>query len=420
MKSVKKKKGIIYSIYFKIAALAIVAISAFLAYSISINGSVKKWEDKVYPGVNIKGIDLSGKTREEVVSILNQELVAKIGEKKLNVTVGNNKLVYKYEDLSGNYNIEKAVDEAIGFGKKLNLFKKDSLIRNKDNSSHEINLDFNYEEGKIKAVEEDIKKNVNITPTKAKMVIKNGSIEITPDKIGYKVNTENLDETIKGAINGDLDEDTNVSFELEEEKSNVTKEELQKIKAEPMSSFTTSFIGSDANRSYNIELVTELVNGTILMPGEEFSYSTISQKGRGKYAMGIAYENDKPVPSEGGGICQGSTTLYRAVMRANIRSTERYNHSLPVGYSRLGLDATVAWGYLDYKFKNPYDFPIYIEGITSNQTVTFKIYGDPAVLGNKTYDMVSEISGKEAISYQVTYENGQEVKRERVAKDIYK
>ena len=420
MNSKKKKNRVINNIYFRIAAVVIIIISAFLAYSISLNSSVKAWNEKIYSGVNVKGLDLTGKTRDEALNLLNEDLASKIGEKKLNVTVGSEKLIYKYADLSANYNIEKAVDEAMAFGKDLNLFKKNSLIKNKDNNNYDIDLDFSYEEGKIKEIEKDIQKKMNISPTDAKIVINNGGISITPDVIGYKLNTDNFDETIKAAINGDLDEDTKVSFELQESRSTVTTEELKKIKAEPMSSFTTEFTSSDENRSYNIELVTELINGTVLMPGEEFSYSEVSQKGRGKYAMGIAYENDKAVPSEGGGICQGTTTLYRAVMRANIRSTERYNHSLPVGYSRLGLDATVAWGYLDYKFKNTYDFPIYIEGITENKRLTFNIYGDPAALGNKTYDMVSEISGKEAVSYQVTYENGQEVKRERIGKDTYK
>ena len=129
---------------------------------------------------------------------------------------------------------------------------------------------------------------------------------------------------------------------------------------------------------------------------------------------------------EAGGICQVSSALYRAVMRANIRSVERHNHMMPVGYAELGLDATVAWGYLDYKFKNTYDFPIYIEGIAGNGTVTFNIYGDPAALGGNTYELVSENLGTDAQgnskakSYQVTYKNGVEINREYIATDTYK
>ena len=134
-------------------------------------------------------------------------------------------------------------------------------------------------------------------------------------------------------------------------------------------------------------------------------------------------------------------------MRANIRSTERMNHSLTVSYSEPGLDATVANPYIDYKFVNTYDFPIYIQGSVSGGIVNFTLYGDTEAMGNKTYELVNEIHekynpeikyeddptmeegtekvvsygmpGYKASSYQVTYENGVEVDREFIATDVY-
>ena len=93
-----------------------------------------------------------------------------------------------------------------------------------------------------------------------------------------------------------------------------------------------------------------------------------------------------------------------------------------VTYTKPGLDATVGdWGTLDYKFKNIYDFPIYIEGIAKNGTVNFNIYGDPSALNGFTYDMESEVYGHTAQSYLVTFDNkGNEVNREFIAEDTYK
>ncbi len=106
-------------------------------------------------------------------------------------------------------------------------------------------------------------------------------------------------------------------------------------------------------RVKNMQIATQIVNGTIVMPGEEFSYNeligdTTPDKG---YEKANTYVGNEIVPDYGGGICQISTTLYRAAMRANLRSTERMNHSLTVSYSEPGLDATVANGVIDYKFK---------------------------------------------------------------------
>ena len=418
MRRQAKKRSILKNVYAKIAVCFGIAILSIVAYVIFKSSDVKKWNDKIYTGVYINDVDVSGKTQEEALKLITDEYLEKLQNKKLSIVVGDKTISYKYLDLAAKYNFEEAVDEAINFGKDKNIIKKIMLING--DFKHDILLKLIYDDDKICEIEESIKNQVNVEPKNAKIAIHKGNIDITPEESGYKVDDEEIHEKIQNALTEQLDKDPNVELDLYEEKASISADELRKIKEKPMSTFTTSYGGSNKDRSYNIALVTSLVDGTVLMPGEEFSYSEISQKGRGKYKMGTAYVNDKPVPSEGGGICQGTTTLYRAVMRANIRSTERHNHSLPVSYVPLGLDATIAWGYLDYKFKNPYDFPIYIEGITENKTVTFNIYGDPSVLGDKTYDMISEVNGKEAKSYQVTYENGQEIEREFISKDIYK
>ena len=420
MRGNRKGKNKLKKNYIIIGGVAIVGISAFLAYSIAINNSVKKWDNKIYSGVNINFVDLTGKTYEEAKTIINDKFVSKIGDKKINIKVGDKNLEYTYSEVGAEYNVEKALEEALSFGKDKNLYEKNSLIKNKKSESHNIDMEFAFNEEKVLTLENDIKSKVNIAPSDAKININRGVISLTNEVMGYKLDDNVLASKVREELNGDLDKDTNITFELNEHHPNIKVEHLSKIKPQPLSTFTTSYTTSDYNRSFNVEYVTKLINGMVLMPGEEFSYSDISQKGKGKYKMATAYVNNKPVPSEGGGICQVSTTLYRAMMRANVKSTERHNHSLPVGYAPLGLDATVAWGYLDYKFKNPYDFPIYIEGINHNKTVTFNVYGDPLALNNKTYDIVNEIVGaKQAKSYHVTYENGREVNREFIAKDTY-
>jgi vancomycin resistance protein YoaR len=134
-------------------------------------------------------------------------------------------------------------------------------------------------------------------------------------------------------------------------------------------------------------------------------------------------------------------------MEANLRSTERYNHSMLPGYSLPGLDATVVWGVLDYKFKNNYDFPVYVEAYTSNRNLVFNIYGSKEGMAGKTYKLIAEttetlqptvttkedatldegttqweknpVVGYKAKSYLITYENGKEINRENVSSDKY-
>lgn len=419
----KNEATIVKNIYFQISAVVVVLFSVFLAYVLSTKSFIDKWNDKIYPGVVVKGVDLSEKTKEEAVAVLNQEFSSRIVDKKINISINGQAFIYTYGDILATYDIEKSAEDAFNFGKDKSIFAKNSLIKNKNNEQHEIELEFNYDEKKFSTIKEEVAKKVKIEPKNANISITGGNINISKDVIGYKLDEENFEEKLKSSISPEINNETNLEYSLIEEKPSRTYEDLSKIKNK-MSTFSTTYTVGD--RGYNLELATSLVNGTVLMPGETFSYSEVSQKGRGKYKNAGGYINGKVEQVEAGGICQVSTTLYRAVMRANIRSKERHNHMMTVGYAEPGLDATVAWGSLDYKFTNPYDFPIYIEGIGGGGRVTFNIYGDVAALEGKTYELVGEELGydsqgnRKVKSYQVTYKDGKEINREVIATDSYR
>lgn len=426
-------------------AVIIVLVGGTIAYGTSVKSKVESWKEKAYPGVTVEGIDVGGKTKEEVTALLNEEYVNKIGNKKIIITVGDKTADFSYDRINPTYAVEKAVEESIYYGKEDNLFSKNSNIKN--GVEHNVKLDFTYSEEELAKVVEEIKKKLNIAPKEAKISINNGAISITPEVNGYKINDEKLAEGLKNSINGELGEDTTLNFEYETSVARVTKDSLSKING-ILGTHQTSIASSSADRKTNVAVATDFVNGTLLMPGDVFSYSQASQKDKSKYKEAAVYINGQVSTDIGGGICQVSTTLYRAAMRANIRSVERSNHSMTVGYSEPGLDATVAWGYIDYKFKNTYESPIYIEGKIANNQVIFNIYGNTNEKGNRTYEMANEIlktipaptktiddpnleEGKTIVetkgmtgyvvnSYLITYENGKEINREFIAKDTYK
>lgn len=144
-----------------------------------------------------------------------------------------------------------------------------------------------------------------------------------------------------------------------------------------LSEFSTSFTSSNSNRSTNIILAADKINGTVLMPGETFSYNQVV--GQRTAAAGFkpapAYLNGKVVQEYGGGICQVSSTLYNAVLYSNLEITERYNHGFKPSYVKPGLDATVSWGGPDFKFTNNRNYPIKILCDTSGKILKIYIYG---------------------------------------------
>ena len=229
-----------------------------------------------------------------------------------------------------------------------------------------------------------------------------------------------------------------------------SEKELAQV-TDVLGSFTTSYKTSGSSRSANVANGCSLINGTTLYPGEEFStYKTVSpfSVANGYYMAG-SYVSGKVVDSLGGGICQVSTTLYNAVLLAELEVTERYNHSMIVGYVDPSADAAIAESSgKDFKFVNNTDAPIYIEGYTHDKQITFNIYGKETRAAGHSVRYESEVLetitppadqiyadagqpigyivtesahiGYKARLWKITMENGVEVSREQVNSSTYK
>ncbi|MBL0389166.1 VanW family protein [Tumebacillus sp. ITR2] len=150
----------------------------------------------------------------------------------------------------------------------------------------------------------------------------------------------------------------------------------------PIGSFTTSLAGHNASgRVQNIELASQKFNGKILMPGEELSFNNTtgdSNDPASGWKLATVIVGKKFEEGYGGGICQVSTTLYNAVLRGGLKITERYTHSLPVGYVEPGQDATVSYPELDFKFVNSTPTPVRLQTTVQGDNVTAVLYALPA------------------------------------------
>ncbi|SFB27838.1 VanW family protein [Clostridium frigidicarnis] len=371
-----------------VVSVIVVMGVAFFGYSKYMTTQVNKWNDKVYPNVYVQGVNLSGMTKEEATNELNEKFKDAIVNKKITVKVKDKDYSMDYSKLNAEYNIEDTVDKAFDFGKNKKLGEQYKLIKSKN--KEDLELEFTHNPEYVKEFVNSIANEVNKKPQDAKLDVSSG-FAITDEVAGYKLDSENLEKGILDSINGKIDENIVVDAVVNEDKPKVTAEALKKVNGK-ISSYSTSYGTSSEGRAFNVELATKAIDGTILMPGEVFSYNGVvgeRSAERGYKNAGVIIGN-KVENGIGGGICQVSSTLYQAILRSGLNSVERINHSLPVGYMTKGFDATVAWDSLDYKFKNTFDFPIYIEGVTYGRNVSFNIYGD-ASASNKTYEIYSEI-----------------------------
>lgn len=268
--------------------------------------------------------------------------------------------------------------------------------------------------------------------------------KIYPDTDGVDLQIS-LDEA-KKQITGNQEK---YEFDLKITKAQKTIKDLG-TEAFPylISSFSTRYDASNTNRSTNLRIATEKINGTVLLPGEVFSYN----KTVGKRTVEEGYKDAKIYADGGvvdglaGGICQISSTLYNSVLLANLEIVERRNHSFTTSYVAAGRDATVVWGTIDFKFKNSRNYPIKIEGSVKNGVAEFKIYGmqeekeyeiniipkttssipypttyvdDPTLLPGQQVVSQAGHLGYKVTTYLVKKLNGTEVSREVLSNDTY-
>lgn len=375
------KNGIII-----VLAAFIIGASSYIGYEYSV---VKEWNNKIYPGITTEGLDVSGKTKEEASKLLKEKQSDKILNKKIVIKTSKKSYTLEYSQITPKYNIDQVVNEAFAYGKDLNLFAKYRLIKGRTGKTY--NLKFTYNNKPVNNILAAIEKEVNKAPVNAKIQMSNGFV-ITPDQKGVKLQKDKLQKELISKIDGKTGSDIEINAPIEEVKASVTAESLSSINSK-ISSFSTEFGSiSSQERANNIRLATESINGKVVMPGDTFSFNdTVGQRTAEKgYEAAPVIIGNQVDSGLGGGICQVSTTLYNAVLRANIKPVERSHHTLPSHYVPLGMDATVDYGNLDYKFTNTLKYPIYIASDASGNDVTFTIYSNSSLTATSV-DITSEV-----------------------------
>ena len=215
-----------------------------------------------------------------------------------------------------------------------------------------------------------------------------------------------------------------------------------------LATFSTNYNAGNANRTTNLKLAANKINGTVLLPNEEFSYNKVvgERTIKAGYKMAATYSNGAVVDGLGGGICQISSTLYDAVVMANLKITTRRNHQFVTSYLPAGKDATVVWGSQDFKFVNSRKYPIRITATVQNGVATIQVWGikeeveydisietkkiatiepatqyisDPSLPAGQQKVVKAGSNGRKVEAYKVTKLNGQVVSTTLLSKDTY-
>lgn len=350
--------------------------------------------ETILKGVSIDKLDVSGMTREEALAAL-ESYEKNLGGQSIKLGIGDNVIEAKLSDLGVTFDNEDLVDEAIGVGRAGNIVKRYKDQKDLQHSGKTFPLSWQTNEDTVRTYVENNCTKYDKKAQNASLTRENGAFNFVAGTEGLELNVDSAVRTISDYLENSWTSDNTEVLNLETQVTEPegSAEELANIK-DLLGSFTTSFSTSGSNRCKNVSSGASHINGTVLYPGEEFSaYETVSPFTEANgYAMAGSYLNGEVVDSMGGGICQVSTTLYNAVLRAELNVTERSPHSMTVHYVDLSEDAAIAGTYKDFKFVNSTEYPIYIEGYTtSDKKITFNIYGKETRDKNRTISFESQI-----------------------------
>ncbi|MBR0104510.1 MAG: VanW family protein [Firmicutes bacterium] len=384
----------------------------------SITKSETKMEDAlagdtIYKGITIEGADVSGMTEEECVSFLKEKFASKETEPMFTAAYNDKSWNVTPEFLGTTYDYEGAAKEAYEYARTGSTEENYKAVKALEENPVDFELQLMTENGGIESTVERIAGVIDVPAVDASIQRTDSGINITQDSDGYAVNQEATVKDIKDMIASGFSGIYVI---------NTVKTEPAVRKADldgnfkVLGSYYTSYSNGDWGRNENMRIASANINGSVVQPGEIFS----SYKAMGDQTLANGYqyagviENGVLTSGVGGGVCQVSTTLYNAVIRAELEVVERRNHSLKIGYVPAGMDAAIAGTYTDFKFKNNTKYPVYVEMYTANNKVYANIYGYETRPANRTIDFesvyVSSVAKPaEKITYDPDLPEGQRV-----------
>ena len=374
-----------------------------------------------YPGITIDGVDVSGMTLDQAKERWSKEIEEKRAAFRLGVTADDQEFVVDDKNAFLEFDALEVVEEAYNLNRNGELQARyDNLARIAESRAYTTNMTYNLEPVRDAIVR--FCETFRVEPVDA--AIKSFDFEaatfsLDPERDG-RIPQSHMTANAAIALMEKGQYSQKVPLTFTPRPAELTQAALAD-QIGLVASFTTKTSGS-SSRNTNIRLASEAINGTVLQPGEVFSFNEATgERTRAKgYRTAGAIIDGVMSEDTGGGVCQASTTLFNAVVRADLAVVERSAHTFASAYIDFGEDAAVNYPNQDFKFRNNTDSPIYIRMWYADRRVTAEIYGMKLKNG-VTIELESNRSGMSASTYRVYYDaEGNEIERVRQHRSSYR
>ena len=448
----------------QIAVIIIISILLLILIFSTIFALVNLGNKKIIKGISIGNQDVTNLTVEEASDMLNQ-IVEQKKENTIIIKYGDSETPITYEALDVQFQTGDAIKEAYEVGRQGNIFKRNFEILNTYIKGKQIKLNATFDKTTIDQIIQNINNSIEGAVIQPSYYIQDDKLIIVPGKEGLKVNENLLRVEIQNSLSLTAEKEqvieaqlistnpekidiekihsevykkvqdayytTNpfvvypevdgVDFDVDNAKIIINQQKDQYeipliitkatktvkdigTEAFPdlLGTCSTNYNAGDTDRTTNLKLAAEKINGTVLLPGEQFSFNaTVGERTEAAgFKMAATYSNGQVVDGLGGGICQISSTLYDAAVFANLKIVTRRNHQFVTSYLPGGKDATVVWGSQDFEFANSRKYPIRLTVTVSGGTATVQIWG---VKEEVEYDITIESQKVATVPYTTEY-----------------
>jgi vancomycin resistance protein VanW len=352
-------------------AIAVVVLAVIaLALTLSFGGGARICRD-----VTVCSVAVGGLTRAQAAPKIEAWAADRVKREVL-LTALDSKLNVGLEDFGARVDMRSALDCAFAVGRKGGIFHRAACVLTPWGGGKHVVAEFLVDRPRLRKAIAGIARRVDRPHKDASLRVTGDRLEIRPDGCGIKLNRDRSVDLITRAVATGL---AVIPLPVEVDRPDVTANDAVGIDT-LLSRFTTSFNPGKVGRTHNLRLAANALSGIVLKAGMPFSTNPVI----GPRLMSRGFKNapifikGKVEEGLGGGVCQVSSTLYNAVLLAGLKVLERSHHSRTVPYVTPGRDATVAYGLIDFRFRNTNSAPVGLITHVKGSRLTVDIYGSAA------------------------------------------
>lgn len=380
----------------KLRAITFLLIAGTLAVAAGTARAKESDNDTIYAGVYLDGVYVGGLTKEEAMEEYDKYIDG-IDDLKITFATDVGTCSTTLKDLGVSVSVEDAVDKAYNYGRQGNILSRYKEIKALEAENVVLVPEKEFNEDSLKEYLENETGDITKDAKNASIDRVDGEFVVYKGEVGTSIDVDKTVKKVEDVFAAEWEQkDIKIDAAVDEKEPQYTSKDFYSIDS-VLGQGSTEYSQGNTERCQNLATGASKISGTVLMPGESFSMldTVLPFTEENGYANAGQYEKDDKgsitlVDGLGGGICQVSTTLYLAVLRAELDVNERYPHTFPASYVKHGMDAAISENAnMNFRFTNNTEYPIYIDGYAGGGTISFAIYGHETRPSNRTIEFES-------------------------------